>query len=192
MSAGVQGIPRGPTATGSVDGKERGRSEVVSHLRRMRARRSSGRSKSCARAAWSVEWAALAEFVDEYLAQHEASPVTLGKLRFLLDRAVAAFGDYRLDELDPVEIPGRRMTVRIGYWFEATEALRKVLAREVIWGLRDANAARQGVENARRRRTEKRPVRVLGGDALTRGSVRDDGAVAIQPRQLTESGGVRG
>ena len=27
----------------------------------------------------------LAEFVDEYLAQHEASPVTLEKLRFLLD-----------------------------------------------------------------------------------------------------------
>ena len=31
----------------------------------------------------------LAEFVDEYLAQHEASPVTVEKLRFLLDRAVA-------------------------------------------------------------------------------------------------------
>jgi hypothetical protein len=36
----------------------------------------------------------LAEFVDEYLAQHEASPVTLKKLRFLLTRAVQAFGDY--------------------------------------------------------------------------------------------------
>jgi integrase len=46
----------------------------------------------------------LAEFVDEYLAQHEASPVTVEKLRFLLDRAVAAFGDYRLDELNPLEI----------------------------------------------------------------------------------------
>ena len=40
----------------------------------------------------------LAEFVDEYLAQHDASPVTLKKLRFLLTRAVQAFGDYRLDE----------------------------------------------------------------------------------------------
>ena len=46
----------------------------------------------------------LAEFVNEYLAQHDASPVTLKKLRFLLTRAVQAFGDYRLDELDPVEI----------------------------------------------------------------------------------------
>jgi hypothetical protein len=30
----------------------------------------------------------LAAFVDEYLAQHEVSPVTLAKLRFLLSRAV--------------------------------------------------------------------------------------------------------
>jgi hypothetical protein len=36
----------------------------------------------------------LAEFVDEYLDQHDASPVTLKKLRFLLTRAVQAFGDY--------------------------------------------------------------------------------------------------
>jgi integrase len=99
----------------------------------------------------------LAEFVDEYLAQHEASPVTLEKLRFLLDRAVAAFGGYRLDELNPVEIAGWRMTIRLGYRFEATQALRQVLARAVIWGLLDVNPAKQGVENPQRRRTEKRP-----------------------------------
>jgi hypothetical protein len=56
----------------------------------------------------------LAEFVDEYLAQHEVSPVTLEKLRFLLARAVHAFGDYQLDELDPVEISAWRMTVPRG------------------------------------------------------------------------------
>jgi integrase len=99
----------------------------------------------------------LTEFVDEYLAQHEASPVTLGKLRYLLDRAVAAFGDYRLDELSPVEIAGWRMTIRLGYRFEATQALRQVLARAVVWGLLDVNPAKQGVENPQRRRTEKRP-----------------------------------
>jgi hypothetical protein len=38
-------------------------------------------------------------------------PVTLKKLRFLLTRAVQAFGDYNLDELDPVEIAAWRMTV---------------------------------------------------------------------------------
>lgn len=45
----------------------------------------------------------LEALVDEYLGQHEVSPVTLAKLRFLLDRAVQVFGGYYLDELDPVE-----------------------------------------------------------------------------------------
>ena len=99
----------------------------------------------------------LAEFFDEYLTQHEASPVTLEKLRFLLTRAVAVFGDYRLDELSPVEIAAWRMTIPPGYRFEATQALRQVLARAVVWGMLDVNPAKQGVENPQRRRTEKRP-----------------------------------
>ena len=99
----------------------------------------------------------LAEFVDEYLAQHEVSPVTLEKLRFLLARAVQAFGHYRLDELDPAEISAWRMTVAPGYRFEATQALRQVLARAVVWRMLDVNPAKQGVENPQRRRTEKRP-----------------------------------
>jgi integrase len=99
----------------------------------------------------------LTEFVHEYLEQHEASPVTLKKLHFLLARAVAAFGDYRLDELDPVEIAAWRMTVPRGYRFEATQALRQVLARAVVWRMLDVNPAKQGVENPQRRRTEKRP-----------------------------------
>lgn len=99
----------------------------------------------------------LAEFVDEYLAQHEVSPVTLEKLRFLLSRAVKAFGGYCLDELDPVEISAWRMTVPPGYRFEATQALRQVLARAVVWGMLDVNPAKQGVENPQRKRTEKRP-----------------------------------
>ena len=99
----------------------------------------------------------LAELVDEYLAQHEVSPVTLAKLRFLFSRALQAFGGYYLDELDPVEISAWRMTVSPGYRFEATQALRQVLARAVLWGMLDANPAKQGVENPQRRRTEKRP-----------------------------------
>jgi integrase len=99
----------------------------------------------------------LAELVDEYLGQHDASLVTLKKLRFLLTRAVQAFGDYRLGELDPVEIAAWRMTVPPGYRFEATQALRQVLARAVVWRMLDVNPAKQGVENPQRRRTEKRP-----------------------------------
>ena len=64
----------------------------------------------------------LAEFVDEYLGQHDVSPATLGKLRFLLTRAVQAFGGHHLNELDPVAISAWRMTVPPGYRFEATQA----------------------------------------------------------------------
>ena len=92
--------------------------------------------------------------VDEYLAQHEASPVTLEKLRFLLQRAVAAFGDYRLDELNPLEIAAWRMTIPPGYRFEATQALRQVLARAVVWGCststRPSRASRTRSGGARR------------------------------------------
>jgi integrase len=49
------------------------------------------------------------------------------------------------------------MTIRQGYRFEATQALRQVLARAVVWGMLDINPAKQGVENPQRRRTEKRP-----------------------------------
>ena len=99
----------------------------------------------------------LTELVDQYLAQHEASPVTLDKLRWLLDHAKAAFGGHRLDELQPEEIAAWRMTIRAGSRFEATQALRQVLARAVVWGMLDVNPAKQGVENPQRPRTEKRP-----------------------------------
>jgi integrase len=78
-------------------------------------------------------------------------------LSFLLSRAVKAFGGNYLDELDPAEISAWRMTVSPGYRFEATQALRQVLARAVLWGMLDVNPAKQGVENPQRRRTEKRP-----------------------------------
>ena len=69
--------------------------------------------------------------------------MTLEKLRFLLARAVQAFGHYRLDELDPAEISAWRMTVAPGYRFEATQALRQVLARAVVWRMLDVNPAKQ-------------------------------------------------
>ena len=67
------------------------------------------------------------------------------------------FGDQRLCDLHPEEIASWRMTIPPGYRFEATQALRQVLARAVVWGMLDVNPAKQGVENPQRRRTEKRP-----------------------------------
>jgi hypothetical protein len=49
------------------------------------------------------------------------------------------------------------MTIPAGHRFEATQALRQVLARALSWGLIDSNSAKQGVDNPQRRRTEKRP-----------------------------------
>jgi integrase len=99
----------------------------------------------------------LAELVDEYLAQHDAQSETVEKLRWLLSKAVSAFGDLRLGELEPQEIAAWRMTIPSGHRFEATQALRQVLARAVAWRMIDVNPAKQGVDNPQRRRTEKRP-----------------------------------
>ena len=99
----------------------------------------------------------LTELVDEYLAQHDVEPTTLGKLRWLLGKAVDAFGDCQIAELRSPEIAAWRMTIAAGHRFEATQALRQVLARAVDWGLIDINAAKVGVGNPQRRPTEMRP-----------------------------------
>jgi hypothetical protein len=76
----------------------------------------------------------LRELVDEYLAQHEAEPETIEKLRWLLAKSVAAFGELRIGELRSQEIANWRMTIAAGHRFEATQALRQVLTRAVEWG----------------------------------------------------------
>ena len=66
----------------------------------------------------------LAELVETYLAQHDVQPVTIEKLRYLLDKATAAFGDRRIGELTSQEIAEWRMSLSPGYRFEATQALQ--------------------------------------------------------------------
>ena len=99
----------------------------------------------------------LRELVEEYLAQHDAEPETIDKLSWLLTKALRAFGGRRLPELRSQEIAAWRMTIPPGHRFEATQALRQMLARAVVWGMIDSNPAKQGVDNPQRRRTEKRP-----------------------------------
>jgi integrase len=99
----------------------------------------------------------LGELVDEYLAQHDGEPETVEKLRWLLTKPVKAFGARRLPELRSQEIAAWRISVPPGHRFEATQALRQVLARAVLWGMIDVNPAKQGVDNPQRRHTEKRP-----------------------------------
>jgi integrase len=91
------------------------------------------------------------------LAQHDVQPVTIEKLRYLLSKATAVFGERRIGELTSQEIAEWRMTLSPGYRFEATQALRQVLQRAVAWGMIDINPAKVGVDNPTRRRKEQYP-----------------------------------
>jgi integrase len=99
----------------------------------------------------------LSELVEEYLAQHEAEPRTLAKLRWLLAKGTGAFGDRRVVELRSDEIGAWRTMLPEGHRFEATQALRQVLNRAVAWKIIDSNPAKAGVDNPRRQQPEKRP-----------------------------------
>jgi len=99
----------------------------------------------------------LSQFVETYLDQHDVQPVTIDKLRYLLSKATAVFGDRAIGELTSQEIAAWRMTLSPGYRFEATQALRQVLHRAVAWGMIDVNPAKVGVDNPVRRRKEQHP-----------------------------------
>ncbi len=99
----------------------------------------------------------LTELVEEYLELHQAEPVTIAKLRWLLGKATRALGEKRLADLSPKDVYAWRLTVPEGHRFEATQALRQVLNRAVEWGLLDSNPAKCGIRNTPRRAREKRP-----------------------------------
>jgi hypothetical protein len=99
----------------------------------------------------------LAELIEEYLELHQAEPVTIEKLRWLLRKATISLGDKRIADLSPREVYAWRSTLPEGHRFEATQALRQVLNRAVAWGLLDFNPAKRGVPNPQRRPKEKRP-----------------------------------
>ena len=111
----------------------------------------------------------LAELVARYLEVHQAAPATIEKLRWLLGKATATFGEVRLVDLRAEEICAWRSALPEGHRFEATQALRQVLNAAVAWQLIDVNPARRGVPNPLRRFPEKRPfesweeIRALAG-----------------------------
>jgi integrase len=99
----------------------------------------------------------LNELVEAYLAQHDVEQVTIEKLRWLLSKAVSVFGERSVGELRSEEIAAWRIGLSAGYRFDATQALRQVLARAVVWGMIDVNPAKLGVDNPSPRRREQRP-----------------------------------
>src|SRR3954447_16861398 len=87
----------------------------------------------------------LDELVEEYLEMHQAEPVTMAKLRWLLGKATATLGEIRLADLSPKDVYAWRLTIiPEGHRFEATQALRQVLGRAVVWGLLESNPAKRG------------------------------------------------
>jgi hypothetical protein len=68
----------------------------------------------------------LDELVAEYLELHQAEPVTIANLRWLLRKATATLGDKRIADLSPKEVYAWRSTLPEGHRFEATQALRQV------------------------------------------------------------------
>src|SRR5438552_6922056 len=57
----------------------------------------------------------LAQLVEVYLAQHDVEPITIEKLRWLLGKAVAVFGERPVGELRSDEIAGWRIALSPGY-----------------------------------------------------------------------------
>jgi hypothetical protein len=110
----------------------------------------------------------LSELVETYLDQHDVQPVTIEKLRYVLSKATAVFGDRKIGELTSQEIAEWRVGLSPGYRFEATRALRQVLHRAVAWGMLDINPAKVGVDNPVRRQKEQHPFEILGGAGSTR------------------------
>jgi integrase len=138
----------------------------------------------------------LGELVDEYLEMHQAEPVTIAKLRWLLGKATAALGEVRLAELSPKDVYAWRLTVPEGHRFEATQALRQVLSRAVAWGLIDYNPAKRGVPNPARRAKEKRPfetweqVEAVAGRLGPATGVRPSELFALEHRDIDRAAGV--
>src|SRR5207244_4977752 len=95
--------------------------------------------------------------VEEYLELHQAEPVTIAKLRWLLGKATSTLGEKRLAGLSPKDVYAWRLTIPEGHRFEATQALRQVLNRAGARGVLDFNPAKRGVANPQRRPKEKRP-----------------------------------
>jgi hypothetical protein len=104
----------------------------------------------------------LAELVEAYLEQHDVDPVTIDKLRWLLGKAVAVFGERRVGDLRAEEIAAWRIALSPGYRFDATQALRRCcLVRRHV----SARRPRRGAASGRvlLRRSPSAPVGALDG-----------------------------
>src|SRR5450432_1957941 len=122
-----------------VAGRASGRRQIGGFATRTEAQRALRKALDRLRPGGRAATLTLGEFVVEYLQAHPGQPVTVSKLRWLLGKATAAFGEVRLVDLTPEQVCTWRMTIPEGHRYEATQALRQVLNRAVAWELLDHN-----------------------------------------------------
>jgi integrase len=186
-----------------VDGRCSKRPQVGGFATRAEAERALKRTLAHLRPGATIT---LAELVEEYLRLHQAAPATLEKLRWLLAKSTAVFGNTRLIDLRSEQIRAWRATLPEGHRFEATQALRQVLNCAVAWQLIDVNPAKRGVANPLRRFPEKRPFESwaeveaiagclgpIAGPTVTFAAatgLRPAELVALERRDVDDAGGV--
>jgi integrase len=95
--------------------------------------------------------------IDTYLATHEVDPATTAKLRHWLAHARRAFGDTRIDQLQPVALQAWRATLPPRTRHRLFGALKQVLEDAVRLGLLGANPCAR-VPNRRVQLDEDREI----------------------------------
>jgi integrase len=107
-----------------------------------------------------IEPITVRELVARYLEAHSANvrPATTEKLRWLLSKAVAAWGDRRPDDIRSSEVEAWRGQILAGHRFEATQAFRQLLAWGVEHGFAQRNVAKK-VKNPSPRTRKVEPFR---------------------------------
>jgi hypothetical protein len=130
----------------------------------------------------------LAELVEEYLELHQAEPVTIGKLRWLLGKATSALGEKRIADLSPKDVYAWRLTIPEGHRFEATQAAAGSQPRGRLGAARPQPGEARYLEPAKAAEG-KAAVRVLGTDrgdrCSARTGVRTDGDLRGSNRAAT-------
>lgn len=171
-----------------LDGRGSARPQVGGFASRAEAEEALRKALARLRPGGCAATMTLADLVDEYLGMHQAEPVTIAKLRWLLGKATAALGGRRLADLSPKDVSAWRQTIPEGHRYEATQALRQVLNRAVEWEWLSDNPAKR-VPNPQRRAKEKPALRVLGGNRGCRraacAGVRADGDLRRRDRAAT-------
>lgn len=122
---------------------------------------------------WTVQ-----ELVDRYMAQHQAAPATLARLRSMLRKATDTFGDIAVRDLLPDEIGAWRMQIPEGHRHDATQALRQVLNAAVKWRVIPESPARH-VRNPLPKREEIRPFETWADVEAVANELGPVGAVVI-------------